>query len=321
MNGTPPKIEIFKPFEQAFELTKQILFRPFDLAKWCVIGFAAFLAGRANFGFGFRFPLDGNWNVRSSSYTSSAGARLFQEGPIQWWLIALMTVLVLVVLAIIVALSWVRARGAFVFTDCIVRNHAAIVQPWKEFRREGNSLFLFFWLVALVFLAIVAMASLVFVLPLVLADKHRGSPNVVMIAGVVLFCVVIFCAAVAWAVASHLMVPIMYRRRCRAVVAFRDAVSLIMTYPAPITLYLLFLVVLALASAIITCVTVCLTCCIAALPYVGTVILLPVFVLLRSFLLLFIRQFGPEYDVWAGLAQPEGPPLVVISLEPPPLPS
>src|SRR6266699_3835504 len=47
MNGTEPKIEIFKPFEEAFELTKKILFRPFDITKWFVIGFAAFLANLA----------------------------------------------------------------------------------------------------------------------------------------------------------------------------------------------------------------------------------------------------------------------------------
>ena len=58
----------------------------------------------------------------------------------------------------------------------------------------------------------------------------------------------------------------------------------------------------------------CLTCCLAALPYVGTVILLPVFVCLRAFGLRFIRQFGPEYDVWATIAHatPTTPP------EPPP---
>jgi len=33
MNGTEPKIEIFKPFGEAFELTKKILFQPFDLTN------------------------------------------------------------------------------------------------------------------------------------------------------------------------------------------------------------------------------------------------------------------------------------------------
>ncbi len=62
MNGTEPKIEIFKPFGEAFELMKRILFQPFDVKKWFVIGFAAWLAnlgsasdsrgGRLRFDFG-----------------------------------------------------------------------------------------------------------------------------------------------------------------------------------------------------------------------------------------------------------------------------
>jgi len=78
----------------------------------------------------------------------------------------------------------------------------------------------------------------------------------------------------------------------------------------------LFWLVLVLATAIVTCLATCATCCIAAVPYIGTVILLPVFVLLRLFSLLFLRQFGPDYDVWAGFIPTEFLPLLMPS--PPP---
>src|SRR5437763_14494792 len=52
MNGTARKIEILAPFNQAIELTRLILFRPFDITKWLVIGFAAFLSGLLNSGGG-----------------------------------------------------------------------------------------------------------------------------------------------------------------------------------------------------------------------------------------------------------------------------
>ena len=61
----------------------------------------------------------------------------------------------------------------------------------------------------------------------------------------------------------------------------------------------------------------CVTCCITAIPYVGTVILLPVHVLFMSFLLLFVRQFGPDYDVWIAIPEP----TATTTSEPPPLPS
>src|SRR5438046_8045718 len=111
------------------------------------------------------------------------------------------------------------------------------------------------------------------------------------------------------------MVPVMYRQRCLAPKAFGIVVRLIAAYPGEILLYCLFLIVLALATAIVACAATCATCCITAIPYVGTVILLPVFVLLRSFSLLFIRQFGPDYDVWANFMPPEFLPILL------PLPS
>jgi len=53
----------------------------------------------------------------------------------------------------------VKARGTFIFTDCIVRNRAAIVEPWHEYRKEGNSYFLF--LLAILFGAVVLAAIMV----------------------------------------------------------------------------------------------------------------------------------------------------------------
>jgi len=91
-------------------------------------------------------------------------------------------------------------------------------------------------------------------------------------------------------------------------------------HPGEILLYCLFLIVLALATAIVACLVTCATCCIAAIPYIGTVILLPVFVLLRSFSLLFLRQFGPEYDVWATFVPPEFWPILSPAPSGPPLP-
>ena len=45
MEQAPRRIEFFVPFEAALEINeRQVLFQPFDLGKWCVIGFAAFLS-------------------------------------------------------------------------------------------------------------------------------------------------------------------------------------------------------------------------------------------------------------------------------------
>src|SRR5580765_2365228 len=121
-----------------------------------------------------------------------------------------------------------------------------------------------------------------------------------------------------WALIANFMTPVMYRRRCRAYEAFRTVIKLIAARPGEILLYCLFLIVLALASAIVGCLVTCATCCIAAIPYIGTVILLPVFVLLRSLSLLFLRQFGSDYDVWANFIPPEFSPVLLSSPVPRP---
>jgi hypothetical protein len=51
-----------------------------------------------------------------------------------------------------------------------------------------------------------------------------------------------------------------------------------------------------------------------AIPYIGTVLLLPVLVFKRSYPLYFLRQFGPGYDVFPPA--PSAPP--VTGLQPPP---
>jgi hypothetical protein len=47
-----------------------------------------------------------------------------------------------------------------------------------------------------------------------------------------------------------------------------------------------------------------LTCCIVGLPYVGTVILLPLYVTYRIFSLEFLAQFDPEFDVFTPAKLP-----------------
>lgn len=307
MNGSEPKIEIFKPFGEAFELTKKILFQPFELKKWLVIGFAAFLAHLGG-GFNFRYK----YNDRSRLPQNLIDA--IHQIP-HWIIVVGASFLGVLLITIVVVFAWLRARGRFIFIDCIVKNRAAIAQPWHEFRKQANSYFLFSLLVGCGFLVLIALLALPFMLPIVRGVTFLRLHDFYLISTIVLWAVVICLLVFAWALIAHFMVAIMYRRRCRVLEGFSVVLSLMAAYPGEIVLYCLFWVVLALASVIVGCTAICATCCIAAIPYVGTVILLPAFVCLRAFGLLFLRQFGPDYDVWMTSLQPEAPP----PLPPPPI--
>jgi MFS family permease len=305
MNGTEPKIEIFKPFGEAFELTKKILFQPFDLMKWLVIGFAAFLSGHLG-GVGI------NFRPRQANHMLPPHFDHWRP-----WLQITIAFFALLVFALIIVLMWLKARGNFIFTHCVVRNRAAIREPWREYRKEGNSYFLFFLAIMLGVLVVVAIMLATFI-ALGWLGHHARERSPITFIGSLLFLFVFWLSiSIFIGVVSYFMAPVMYRRRCRALEAFRDVTLLIAHNLSSFVLFCLFGIVLVLAVLMIATIVTCATCCLAALPYIGTVILLPLFVCLRAFGLLFLRQFGPDYDVWMNFTPPEF--LPVLS-PPPPVP-
>ena len=308
MNGTGSKIEILKPFGEALDLMKKILFQPFDFKKWLLIGFAAWLASLGGGG-SFNYPTDRGEGIKKVDDAISQIPH-----PI---LVAGIVLVVFLVLVLIVVIAWLRARGGFIFIDCIVKNRGAIAEPWRDFRKEGNSFFLFSLLIGVVLLIFAGLLSLPLVIPEIKDDNFLRSHDVYLISAIAGWILVMILLIAAWALVTSFMMPIMYRQRCRAAEAFAAATKLIAAHPGEILLYCLFWIVLALGSAIVGAIAVCATCCVAAIPYVGTVILLPLFVLLRAFSLLFLRQFGTNYDVWGAFMPPEFSPALL----PPPAPS
>jgi len=297
MNGEKPKIEIFAPFGVAYEWMKTMLFRPFDAGRWFVIAFAAFLSGAVGGGFNPGGQLgrlgNGDWKYRSESHGNLPH---WDATP---WIIGIVAGIVLVALVLSVVWMWVVSRGKFIFTDCVVKNRAAIADPWREYRREGNSYFLFSLLIMAGTLLIIAIAAL-FLWLCFFGFHGRYDPGTpVIVIGIVVIGLIWMAFALFFGVVSAFMVPVMYRRRCRAKEAFLDVAKLVLGNPGPFVLFILFGIVLALGVAVIGTIVTCVTCCIGGLPYINTVLLLPAVVWLAAFKLLFFRQFGDPYDVWA----------------------
>jgi hypothetical protein len=310
MNGERVRIEIFQPFGDAFEWMKRVLFRPFDLKKWLVLGFAAFIAGNSGGGF------SGNFNPRAfkdmNAQPSGAHFNWSNLGP--WW-IAGIIVAAAVLVVLILVLMWVVCRGRFVFADCVVKNRAAIVDPWHEFRREGNSYFLFTLAVGFASVLIFVLLTLIILVPLGIFAHGRAHAWPGLGGGIAIGCLALlwFVFVIFLAVVTHFMVPVMYRQRCAAFDAFGQVMRLITNHLGSFVLLILFGIVLFLGFVVLSTVVTCATCCIGALPYISSVLLLPVLVCLAAFKLFFLRQFGNEYDVWNGT-----PPS--LESEPPPLP-
>lgn len=309
MEPTERKIEIFAPFGEAFELTSKVLFKPFNFGKYLTIAFAAFLAtffSGLNFNTFHQNSRYRNWNWKTQ--TSLEGMSVHEMSPL---IIGVIIFAVLFGLALIVLFVWLKSRGRFIFTDCIVRNRGAIVVPWKEYRQEGNSYFLF--QMAITFVSLICFGTLGVLMILGHPEKNPIFPLALLIFLGVTFALL---ALVIGAIVNF-MVPVMYRQRCRPTAAFAAVWNLIMTHPGVFILFLLFYFLLLIASLMIGVVATCVTCCMAAIPYIGTVILLPIIFFLFAYPLCFLRQFGDAYDVFA--VAPSVEPASFSSGEPPPI--
>lgn len=291
------------PFQAALEWMKTVLFRPFDIGKWLTIAFAAFISGNLGGGGGGSFRGlgrlgSGDWKYRVSRHGDFAADWNFAP-----WIIAAAVGVVLIAVVLAIVWTWISSRGRFIFTDCIVKNRGAIGEPWREYRREGNSFFLFSLVVAGGAFALLAIVGLFMWLCFFgMRGDQSGAGTVVIVVGLIVIALSWIAFALFFGVVSTFMVPVMYRRRCRAREAFVDVAKLVGSNPGPFILFVLFGIALTVGVAVIATMVACLTCCIGALPYVSTVVLLPAIVWLATFKLLFVRQFGDQYDVWANAA-------------------
>ena len=57
--AAPRTINVIEPISPALARVKRMLFQPFDLGKWFIIGFCAWLAGLGESGAGFHGPGSG----------------------------------------------------------------------------------------------------------------------------------------------------------------------------------------------------------------------------------------------------------------------
>ena len=309
MTLRPSHVSVLDPIGPAIERVKTVLFRPFDIRRWLIIGFCAWLAqlGQGGNGGGGGGDGDGGFDFRTAREEIRRGAEeawFYAAANLSWLIPVVLTALVLIV-AIGLLVLWLSSRGRFMFLDCVAQNKAEVVNPWHRFSRHANSLFLFRLGLAIVTFAVALVFVLLGGLVAFLADTGLGF-NVVSIMGMVC-CGVFFVATliVSWVAAKFtkdFAVPIMYLKTHSAVKAWHVLLDVISVNMGRFFIYIVFQAIIAAAILGMMVAAMCLTCCCAAclfaLPYIGTVVLLPIHVFGRSYSLYYLAQYGPEFDVF-----------------------
>ena len=296
-------IHFMQPLGRAWDRMKQALFKPFDFHKWLVVGFNAFLAGLMDFHNGSRISRSG----RDATFREFVD---FPQRAWMWfvdhpgWAIAILFAAAVVIVLVIV-LTWVSSRGVFMFLDSVVRDKAEVAGPWREYRREGDSLFLWRLAYGIIVLAVFgSLAVYFFGRASYLYDRGLGGhvPIAFLLGtGLLVFLLAVLIAYVSLFLMSF-VAPLMFKNRITAVKAWGTFLSLLRQYPLHFLGYGLIVLLLMAAFVGLFIVAGFVTCCIGffllVIPYVGTVITLPVWYTLRAFSLEFLAQFGPEYDLF-----------------------
>jgi len=298
-------ISVTAPVQMAIERVKSLLFCPFDLGRWFTIGFCAWLAHLGDAGFHANFNFPSEHPSGADFHEEMERAKEFVMGNL-YWIVPLAVGLIVFFIALGVALLWLNSRGKFMFLHCVASGKAEVTEPWRDFSRQGNSLFLFRLVLGV--LAMIPMLPLVVMIVVEIYRMFaRKSVDVADIAVTVVCALGLLAFGLVFAVIGKLLkdfvVPIMFLRRSGCVAAWREFLRLLGDNLGNFVVYLLFQIVLAMAIGMIILFVILLTCCCAGclllIPYLGTVLLLPVLAFQRAYSLCYLAQYGREYNVFA----------------------
>jgi len=296
-----------QPLSNGFERMKKALFQPFDISKWINIGFTAFLAGLTDCNggsgggggnSGYKFD---NHNLDEFFLFPETARDWLVNHPLWFSLIILGVVLLIIIVTI---LSWLSSRGKFMFLSNVVNNHDEVVKPWNDYRKQGNSLFwwqfVYGWFIFGVFILFFVYCFGIF--KNIHDDLIPAVAKFGFIAGIVFIfiCLLIITGYISLFL-TDFIVPIMYKHRISATKAWSKFLSLAVRNMGSFFVYGLFILVLKIAVGIAVIFLAVMTCCIGLLlimiPFVGTVILLPVSYTFRAFSIEYFAMFGEEFNL------------------------
>jgi hypothetical protein len=199
------------------------------------------------------------------------------------------------------------------FLHCVALDKAEVQAPWHKFERQGNSLFGFRLVLGLIGAALI-LPLVALVVILIVGMVQRDAATVAGILGTIGLGLALLAAALAFGLIAKLtrdfVVPIMFLHGRRCWDAWREFSAVLSANFGRFALYVLFQLVLGFAIGILVLTVVIVTCCCAgclmAIPYLGTVLLLPVLMFERAYSLHYLAQYGPAFDVFsvAGPATP-----------------
>ena len=314
------KISPIDPIAPAWNHMLRILFTPFDVYKWLLLGSCAFL-GQCGQGGRPSSISDIGQLWRGSSKTTINQTNVLMNDELTAFLSTIWQdhlgiiifgggAIALGVIALLLFITWISSRGKFMLLDGIVKNRGAISEPWSEYKTQGNSLFFcrtILQVVSFIILLCVATIAAVATFPDIQSGNFEniksGNFENITIAGAViggsafLFYILImiginfflYCFVVPTMFIQKIKVmeavPLVWNKLCKGNVA--SAISLFA-----------MIAIFSIVATMIMLTATCCNCCIVALPYINAIVFLPITVFFACYALCYIEQLGPEWKIF-----------------------
>ena len=299
MDLHPPAVSVIDPINPAIERVKQVLFRPYRMSKWFTIGFCAWLAALGGGGYSYNGSFPGTKTNYTTTTANSPDVTKFGNylHANLSWIIPAVIVVCAILLVLWVVILWIRSHGIFMLLHCVALDRGEVVIPWKKYAGEAASL----W----IFRLCLGLAGLLVTLPFLGAVgwtilqlfMHKTGPDASQILALLGIMMLWMCVGVVFSVVSvftrHFVVTIMYLRGVSCMEAWREFRAVLMANIGRFILYLLFQVAIGMAMGMIVFAFVICTLFIGALllfiPFIGTVVMLPLTGFYRSLFALLPR--------------------------------
>lgn len=313
----PNRVSVIDPITPAIDRVKLMLFQPFDLGRWFVIGFCAWLAylgggGGGGGGSHYNLPHGPREQEHQIKEGINAGKEFFLDN--MYWIVPVVVIFVVAIVVISLLIVWLNSRGKFMFLHCVAQNKSEVKVPWHKYRKHGNSLFLFRIVLGIIGLVLVGV-PVIGIITLAIMLATQAIPNAASILGIIFLVLIIFALAITLFLVKKFtfdfVVPIMFMRTASCLAGWREFMTILSANKLRFTLYLLFQIVISIAISAIIMIGFCIGCCLCCIsvllliPYIGTVILLPLFIFKRAYPLFYLQQYGPQFDVFSLEPQTE----------------
>ena len=270
---------------ESFEWTKKVLFDPFSLKKWIILGFIAWLAG--TLGGGLNINQSGG---RPGSYKQEQAEtqqeQTLKEGEFEDETIVVedengqqhrvcplnkekdflpgdlpvtaIVLLVVLFIGVVILFSWLQGRFAFIFLEDVVENDASIKAPFRRYAELGNSLFLFHMAYALALVITIAILTVPFLTSMAGMPESADAGSYILqnistiiIPAIIGLLVILPIVLFIGVLDQDILVPVMQKDNIKVISGWRKVFNIVSQNKKNFFIYILLKIGLGICASII----------------------------------------------------------------------